>query len=168
MMTLSQQQQQQQQTLMTSGTSMAIKSTTSTASSSSANIPSQHQQQRRPSRNGPPPKAPPKTQRARLKNYLLNLRKPATLSELFLNVEFLRKHFFPKYYHHLSLSSSNNSIAEFCRLSQVRLFFWIEKKNRNHLLFMQLWFSHNMKKARTYFCVFKVDFFSEIEVLCYS
>nr|XP_046912524.1 F-box/LRR-repeat protein 15-like isoform X1 [Dermatophagoides farinae] len=119
MMTLSQQQQQQQQTLMTSGTSMAIKSTTSTASSSSANIPSQQQQQRRPSRNGPPPKAPPKTQRARLKNYLLNLRKPATLSELFLNVEFLRKHFFPKYYHHLSLSSSNNSIAEFCRLSQV-------------------------------------------------
>ena len=121
MMTLS----QQQQTLMTSGTSMAIKSTTSTASSSSsANIPSQQQQQRRPSRNGPPPKAPPKTQRARLKNYLLNLRKPATLSELFLNVEFLRKHFFPKYYHHLSLSSSNNSIAEFCRLSQVRLFFF--------------------------------------------
>ena len=130
MMTLSQQQQQQQQTLMTSGTSMAIKSTTSTASSSSANIPLQHQQQRRPSRNGPPPKAPPKTQRARLKNYLLNLRKPATLSELFLNVEFLRKHFFPKYYHHLSLSSSNNSIAEFCRLSQVRLFY-LDRKEKS-------------------------------------
>lgn len=45
-----------------------------------------------PSRR-PPPRAPPKTRRARRKNYLLNLQKPTSQFELFRDVKFLRQFF---------------------------------------------------------------------------
>ncbi|KPM09224.1 hypothetical protein QR98_0077570 [Sarcoptes scabiei] len=70
------------------------------------------QKQRRSSitslvRNGPPPKAPPKTNRARRKNYLLNLQKPQKIEELFLSVDFLQHHFFRFF-----------QSIEFCNLAQ--------------------------------------------------
>lgn len=49
--------------------------------------------QRRPSRHGPPPPVSKKTLSARRINYLLNLKKPKTLPELFVNDTFLRQFF---------------------------------------------------------------------------
>lgn len=62
---------------------------------------------RRSSRTGPPPKAPPKTNKARRKNYLLNLNKPTTLIELFQDGSFLKRFF------------HNVSPLQRCTLAQV-------------------------------------------------
>ncbi|RWS11376.1 F-box/LRR-repeat protein 16-like protein, partial [Dinothrombium tinctorium] len=43
---------------------------------------------------GPPPRAPPKTSRARRKNFLLSLQKPKSLDELWSDRSFLNKFFF--------------------------------------------------------------------------
>lgn len=75
---------------------------------------SHKQQTRRTSRHGPPPKAPPKTNRARRKNYLLNLQKSKTIDELFLNVQFLKQNFFKHF-----------PPIELCHLSQVNSYFSI-------------------------------------------
>ncbi|XP_074601504.1 uncharacterized protein LOC141855382 isoform X2 [Brevipalpus obovatus] len=47
-----------------------------------------------PSKRNPPPRAPPKTWRARCTNYLLNLRKSATLDDLWYDTNLLRNFFF--------------------------------------------------------------------------
>lgn len=73
-----------------------------------------------PRKQGHPPKAPPKTNRARLRNYLLSLRlnKPNTIDELWRNEHFLVCLF--KYF----------SPIEKCKLAQVSvLFFKKLKKN---------------------------------------
>ncbi|RWS31614.1 hypothetical protein B4U80_04611 [Leptotrombidium deliense] len=61
-----------------------------------------------PSRKGPPPRAPPKTQRARRKNYLLSLRKPFTVDDLWMDSLFLNKFF------------NHYTSKERCVLSQIR------------------------------------------------
>lgn len=60
---------------------------------SNMNAPATPTAQRRPSRHGPPPKAPPKTTRARRKNYLLNLNKPSTFADLLANAAYLKRLF---------------------------------------------------------------------------
>lgn len=76
--------------------------------------------QRRPSRHGPPPPVSKKTLSARRINYLLNLKKPKTLPELFVNDTFLRQFF------------SYVSPIDNCTLVQVS-FFWLNICTTQHL-----------------------------------